>query len=185
MSAWQLPNAASLERTTDASKKVEDVILKTPGVESIVSVNGFSLLSFTQNTYNAFYFVTLKPWDQRKSKDEQYKAIQQHIAQGLGRHPRRHAFSFPPPAIPGVGTSGGVTLVLEDRSGGGPQNLTDNLNKFMAALRKRPEIAGVITTYLPNVPRSMSMSIAPRRFRQGVNLADVYKTLQTFMGGNW
>jgi HAE1 family hydrophobic/amphiphilic exporter-1 len=179
-----LPNAASLQRTTDASKHVEDVILKTPGVQSIVSVNGFSLLSFTQSTYTAFYFVTLKPWDQRKAKDEQYKAIQQHIAQGLGGIREGIAFSFPPPAIPGVGTSGGVSAVLEDRSGGPQQNLTDNVNKFMAALRKRPEIASVITTYVPNVPQIYVDVDRAKAIQEGVNLADVYETLQTFMGGN-
>jgi len=179
-----LPNAASLQRTIEASKSVEDVILKTPGVESIVSVNGFSLLSFTQSTYNAFYFVTLKPWDQRKSKDQQYKAIQQNIAQGLGGIKQGIAFSFPPPAIPGVGTSGGVSAVLEDRSGGDPQNLTDNLNKFMAALRKRPEIAGVITTYIPTVPQIYVDVDRAKAVQEGVSLADVYVTLQTFMGGN-
>jgi HAE1 family hydrophobic/amphiphilic exporter-1 len=179
-----LPNASSLQRTIEASKSVEDVILKTPGVQSIVSVNGFSLLSFTQSTYNAFYFVTLKPWDQRKSKDQQYKAIQQHIAQGLGGIRQGIAFSFPPPAIPGVGTSGGVSAVLEDRSGGDLQNLTDNVNKFMAALHKRPEIAGVITTYLPSVPQIYVDVDRAKAVQEGVSLADVYATLQTFMGGN-
>src|SRR6201994_3232805 len=179
-----LPNAASLQRTIEASKSVEDVILKTPGVKSIVSVNGFSLLSFTQSTYTAFYFVTLKPYDERKAKDEQYKAIQQHIAQGLGGLRQGIAFSFPPPAIPGVGTSGGVSAVLEDRSGGDLQNLTDNVNKFMAALRKRPEIAGVITTYLPSVPQIYVDVDRAKAVQEGVSLADVYTTLQTFMGGN-
>jgi HAE1 family hydrophobic/amphiphilic exporter-1 len=179
-----LPNAASLQRTIEASKSVEDVILKTPGVESIVSVNGFSLLSFTQSTYNAFYFVTLKPWDQRKAKNQQYKAIQQNIAQGLGGIKQGIAFSFPPPAIPGVGTSGGVSAVLEDRSGGDLQNLTNNVNKFMAAVRKRPEIAGVITTYLPTVPQIYVDVDREKAVQEGVNLADVYETLQTFMGGN-
>ena len=179
-----LPNAASLQRTTEASKHVEDVILKTPGVQSIVSVNGFSLLSFTQSTYTAFYFVTLKPWDQRKAKDEQYLAIQQHIAQGLGGIREGIAFSFPPPSIPGVGTSGGVSAVLEDRSGGSQQNLTDNVNKFIAALHKRPEIANVITTYVPNVPQIYVDVDRAKAIQEGVNLADVYETLQTFMGGN-
>jgi hydrophobic/amphiphilic exporter-1 (mainly G- bacteria), HAE1 family len=178
-----LPNAASLQRTIEASKSVEDVILKTPGVQSIVSVNGFSLLSFTQSTYNAFYFVTLKPWDQRKSKNQQYKAIQQNIAKGLGGVKQGIAFSFPPPAIPGVGTSGGVSAVLEDRSGGDQQVLTDNVNKFMAALHKRPEIAGVITTYLPDVPQIYVDVDRVKATQNGVNLADVYQTLQTFMGG--
>jgi hydrophobic/amphiphilic exporter-1 (mainly G- bacteria), HAE1 family len=179
-----LPNAASLQRTTEASKKVEDVILKTPGVKSIVSVNGFSLLSFTQSTYTAFYFVTLKPWEQRKSKDQQYLAIQKNIAQGLGGIREGIAFSFPPPAIPGVGTSGGVSAVLEDRSGGSQQNLTDNVNKFMAALRQRPEIASVITTYVPNVPQIYVDVDRAKAIQEGVNLGDVYETLQTFMGGN-
>ena len=152
--------------------------------QSIVSVNGFSLLSFTQSTYTAFYFVTLKPWDQRKSKDQQYLAIQQNIAQGLGSIREGIAFSFPPPSIPGVGTSGGVSAVLEDRSGGSQQNLTDNVNKFMAALRQRPEIASVITTYVPNVPQIYVDVDRAKAIQEGVSLADVYETLQTFMGGN-
>ena len=179
-----LPDAASLQRTDEASKHVEDVLLKTPGVQSVVSVNGFSLLSFTQSTYTAFYFVTLKPWDQRKSPDQQYKAIQQHVSMGLMGVREGLAFSFPPPAIPGVGTSGGVSAVLEDRSGGPQQTLTDNVNKYMAALRKRPEIASVITTYVPNVPQIYVDVDRAKAIQEGVNLSDVYETLQTFMGGN-
>ena len=128
--------------------------------------------------------MTLKPWDQRKSKDQQYKAIQQNIAQGLGGIKQGIAFSFPPPAIPGVGTSGGVSAVLEDRSGGDLQNLTNNVNKFMAAIRKRKEIAGVITTYLPTVPQIYVDVDREKAVQEGVSLADVYETLQTFMGGN-
>ncbi len=88
-----------------------------PGVESVTSVVGFSLLSFTQDTYHAFYFVTLKDWDQRKSADEQFAVIQQNLAKQLGGIKEGLAFSFPPPAIPGLGSSGGVSMVLEDRSG--------------------------------------------------------------------
>jgi HAE1 family hydrophobic/amphiphilic exporter-1 len=179
-----LPDAASLQRTDKASKSVEDVLLKTPGVQSVVSVNGFSLLSFTQSTYTAFYFVTLKPWDHRKSKDEQYKAIQQHVAMGLMGVREGLAFSFPPPAIPGVGTSGGVSAVLEDRSGGSQQVLTDNVTKYIAELRKRPEIASVITTYVPNVPQIYVDVDRAKAIQEGVSLSDVYETLQTFMGGN-
>jgi HAE1 family hydrophobic/amphiphilic exporter-1 len=179
-----LPNAASLQRTTEASKHVEDVIRKTPGVQSMVSVNGFSLLSGTQSTYTAFYFVTLKPWGKRKAKDEQYKAIQQHVAMALGGIREGIAFSFPPPSIPGVGTSGGVTAYLEDRSGDNQQGLAENLNKFMAALQKRPEIASVISTYVPSVPQIYVDVDRAKAIQEGVNLGDVYETLQTFMGGN-
>ena len=181
--AMQLPNAASLQRTGDAARKVEDIIMHTPGIQGCTSVIGFSLLSFVQNTYSAFFFVTEKPWDERKKPDEQYEAIKGHIAQELSKVQEGIAFSFTPPSIPGVGTSGGVTFILEDRSGADLSFLTDNLNKFLAAARKRPELAGVISTYLPGIPQQYSRVDRVKVVRQGIDVADVYQTLQTFMGG--
>src|SRR6202044_1401829 len=151
--AMVLPDAASLQRSDAAAKKVEDILLKTPGVEGVTSVVGFSLLSFTQNTYNTFFFVTLKDWDARKAKDEQYLAIQQNVGGALAQLKEAIAFSFQPPAIPGVGSAGGATFVLEDRSGSGQEFLAENVNKFIAAARKRPEFAALITTYTPYVPQ--------------------------------
>src|SRR6202161_1620613 len=144
--ALVLPEASSLQRTEKATAQVEDALLKTPGVQGCTSVVGFSLLSFTQNTYNSFFFVHLKDWYKRKSRDEQYEAIQTHLAGALSQVSNGLAFSFSPPSIPGVGASGGATFVLEDRSGSGPDFLTANVNTFVAAARKRPELAGLITT---------------------------------------
>jgi len=92
-------------------------------------------------------------------------------------------FAFPPPAIPGVGTSGGFTFLLEDRAGKDPEFLNKNLATFMAAARKRPELAGITTTALPSVPQVFVDVDRARVIAQGVQLSDVYKTLQTFMGG--
>src|SRR5690349_10319316 len=75
----QLPNAASLQRTSDASKGIEDTILKTPGVHSLTSVMGYSMLSGVQNTYSAFFWITLKDWAERKKPEEQYEAIKKHL----------------------------------------------------------------------------------------------------------
>jgi HAE1 family hydrophobic/amphiphilic exporter-1 len=181
--AMVLPDASSLQRTEEGAAKVEDVILKTPGVQGCTSVVGFSLLSFTQNTYNSFFFVTLKDWDKRKKADEQYTAIQQHLAGALSQLNQGIAFSFPPPAILGVGASGGATFVLEDRSGSGQEFLAQNVDKFMAAASKRPELAGIITTYTPHVPQVYVDVDRAKVMRQGVNIGDVYETMQTFMGG--
>ena len=181
--AMVLPDAASLQRTDAAARKVEDMILKTPGVEGCTSVVGFSLLSFTQNTYNAFFFVTLKDWDKRKSKDQQYAAIQAHVGAQLASLQEGLAFSFPPPAIAGVGSSGGATFVLEDRSGSGTEFLAANVQKFLAAAQKRPEMAGLITTFTPHVPQVYVDVDREKVMRQGVNIGDVYETMQTFMGG--
>ncbi len=181
--ALQLPDAASLQRTGEAAVKVEKALLETPGVQGCISVIGFSLLSTVQNTYSAFFFVPLKDWDQRKKPEEQFKAIQTHVAGTLSQIEDGIAFSFSPPSIPGVGTSGGVTFVLEDRSGGTQQFLTDNVNKFLTAARKRPELVGLSTTYLPDVPQLYTDVDRVKVTRQGVNIADVYTTMQTFMGG--
>ena len=179
----QLPNSASLERTEEVSSKVEKILAETPGVKYTTTVAGFSLLSFVRTTYNGFFFVTLKDWDERKSHAEQYQQILQHINQRLAALPEGFAFSFSPPAIPGVGTSGGFTFVLEDRAGKDVQFLAENLNKFMTAARKRPEIANLVSTFLPAVPQQFVNVDRDKVLKQGVQLSDVYRTIQAYMGG--
>jgi hydrophobic/amphiphilic exporter-1 (mainly G- bacteria), HAE1 family len=179
----QLPNAASLQRTSAAARQVEDIIRHTPGVQGCTSVLGFSLLSRVQDTYSAFFFVTEKPWDERTKPEEQYQAIRTHITRELGKVPDGIAFSFAPPAIPGVGTSGGVTFMLEDRSGGTLAFLGENVSKFLAAAKKRPELTGVSSTFLAGVPQEFVDVDRAKVAREGVNIGDVYQTLQAFMGG--
>jgi HAE1 family hydrophobic/amphiphilic exporter-1 len=179
----QLPNAASLQRTDEAASKVEQILAKTPGVEYATSVIGFSLLSFVRTSYNAFFFVTFKPWGERKTRAEQFQEIKAHLNAQLGQLPEGIVFSFSPPAIPGVGSAGGFTFVLEDRGGNDVQFLAKNLNTFLAAVRKRPEIAGVSTTFLPSVPQQYIDVDRDKVLKLGVPLNDVYRTIQTFMGG--
>jgi HAE1 family hydrophobic/amphiphilic exporter-1 len=184
--ALQLPQGASLQRTTAASKDVEDALHKVPGVDTVISVVGFSLLSGTQSTYNAFYFVTLKDWDKRKSKDEQFTTIQTNLAKSLGGIKQGIAFSFAPPAIAGLGTSGGVSMVLEDRSGNAdPQFLTQNLYKFLGAISQNHQlIAAAIPTYYPAVPQLYVDVDKEKVSQQQVQLSDVYTTMQAFLGGS-
>jgi HAE1 family hydrophobic/amphiphilic exporter-1 len=179
----QLPKSASQERTSAAAKQVEQVLANTPGVQYTTSVIGFSLLSYVRTSYNAFFWVSLKPWDERKSRREQYQAIKTRLNEELKQMPEGTVFSFSPPAIPGVGTAGGVTFVLEDRAGKEVKFLTDNLNKFMAAARKRPELAQVSTTFIPSVPEEFINVDKDKVLKQGVNLTDVYNTIQAYMGG--
>jgi HAE1 family hydrophobic/amphiphilic exporter-1 len=179
----QLPNAASLQRTDAVARKIETILAQTPGVEYTSSVVGFSLLSFVRTSYNSFFFVTLKDWGDRKSRDQQFQVIKQRLNAALSTLPEGVAFDFSPPAIPGVGTSGGFTFILEDRAGNDVSFLANNVNAFMAAARKRPEIAGLTTTLLPSVPQQFVDVDEDKVIKQGVAVNDVYKTLQTFMGG--
>ncbi len=144
---------------------------------------GFSLLSYVRTSYNGFFFVTLKEWSNRKKKEEQFQAIKDRLNRELSRLPEGVAFSFSPPAIPGVGTSGGFTFVLEDRAGKDVQFLSSNLNKFLAAARKRPEFASLSTTFLPSVPQEFLEVDRDKVRKQGVPISDVYRTIQAFMGG--
>ncbi|HVV73830.1 MAG TPA: efflux RND transporter permease subunit, partial [Verrucomicrobiae bacterium] len=180
----QLPLAASIDRTDDFCRQVEDVLKNTPGIRYYTSVIGFSLLSQVQSTYNAFFFVTLKPWDERTRPEEQYQAIQARLNRELSKLPAATAFTFPPPSIPGVGTSGGFTFVLEDRSGSAdPGFLTHNLDVYLAAARKRPELAQLNATALPNVPQLFVDVDRDKALSQGVSLSEIYRTMQAFMGG--
>jgi HAE1 family hydrophobic/amphiphilic exporter-1 len=179
----QLPNAASLERTSEAGRQVEQILANTPGVQYTTSVIGFSLLSFVQTSYNGFFFVTLKPWGDRDTRAEQYQEIKARVNRELSKLPQGTVFSFSPPAIPGVGTSGGFQFVLEDRAGRDVQFLADNLQKFMAAARKRPEIGALSTTFIPSAPQQFVQVDREKVLKQGVAISDVYQAIQAFMGG--
>ncbi len=182
--ALQLPNSASLERTDNAGLKVTKALLDTPGIGGVMQVNGFSLLTLTESTNTGFFFVALKPWDQRTSKEQQLASIQQSVTGKLGGISEGLAFSFPPPAIPGIGTSGGVTMVLEDRSGSDdPKFLTQNIYAFLGAAAKRPEIAAAIPSFLPAVPQLYADVDREKASQQQVDLNNVYTTMQTFLGG--
>jgi hydrophobic/amphiphilic exporter-1 (mainly G- bacteria), HAE1 family len=180
----QLPNASSLERTEAAAAKVEQTLLHTPGIKYVTRVAGFSLLSFVSTSYTGLFFVTLDDWKDRKSRETQYNEIVYRVNQQLSKLPDGFAVSFPPPAIPGVGTSGGFTFVLEDRAGKDVQFLADNVDKFIAAASKRPEIApGLLSTFLPSVPQQYLAVDREKALKQGVALPDLYRTIQAYMGG--
>jgi len=181
--SMQLPNAASQGRTAAASRDVEKILSATPAVQYYTSIVGFSLLSNVRTSYNAFYFVTLKPWGDRTTRAEQYQEMKAHLNQQLSKLPQGTVFSFSPPAIPGVGTSGGFQFVLEDRAGRDVQFLATNLTKFLAAARKRPEIGTMSTTFLPSVPQQFVQVDQEKVLKQGVAINDVYQTIQAFMGG--
>ena len=178
----QLPDAASLQRTGATVSQMEKIVMATPGVEYCTSVSGYSMLSGVTNTYSGFFFITLKPWEERKKPEEKYEAIMAHLNQEFAKLPQGVAFAFSPPAIPGIGTSGGVTMVIEDRAGKDIGFLWDNTQKFLAEARKRPELARVTTTFIPTVPQLFVNVDRDKVLKQGVQLTDVYRTLQTFMG---
>jgi HAE1 family hydrophobic/amphiphilic exporter-1 len=179
----QLPDAASLQRTEAASVKVEAILAKMPGVAGYTTINGYNFLSGVTDTYSAFFFVTLKPWAERVGPGEDANSLLRRLNGALYSVQDGNAFAFAPPAIPGIGASGGFTFILEDRAGRDLNFLSQNVQKFMEAARKRPELAGLNTTSLPSVPQVSVDVDRAKVLQENVQLSDVYQTMQVFMGG--
>ena len=113
-------------------------------MQTYTTIDGFSLLTRVSTTNSAFYFVNLKPWEERTAPNLEARAIMANInRQFFSQVPEATAFAFSPPAIPGFGSAGGFSFWLQDRSGGSADDLDQNLQKFLQAARKRPELMGV------------------------------------------
>jgi HAE1 family hydrophobic/amphiphilic exporter-1 len=181
-----LPEAASAQRTEAVCKQVEKMLLETPGIAHAAGIVGINLISGNSRfTYSATFYVCLKPWGERTKPEEQYAAIMAHVAREGAQIPAANVFPFSPPAIPGVGASGGFTFVLEDRAGKDVAFLAENTGKFMDAARKRPEIAHLSTTLIASVPQVFVDVDRDKALAEGVDLHDVYVTIQSFMGGSF
>jgi HAE1 family hydrophobic/amphiphilic exporter-1 len=177
-----LPDSASLQRTDEVMKQCEEILKNTPGIQYYSTVTGLNFLSGVNTTYSGIFFISLKEWKERKAPEEQYQAILKHVNAAFSKIAAARAFAFSPPAIPGIGTSSGVTFMLQDRSGKDVAFLAEQVSKFVAAARERKELAGVTPMFSPSVPQIFLNVDREKVLKQNMNLSDVYQTLQTFMG---
>lgn len=176
----QLPDASSLERSDEVAKKVEGILTKVEGIEYSTVVLGFSLLTQSYSTNNAFIFVSLKPWDERTKTAKQL--IQETNFAFRNNISEATAIAFAPPPIEGLGTSAGFTLQLQDRSGNSPQFLYDQAQNFIAEARKRPEIGNIFTLYRSNVPQKKIVIDYDKVEKLNIDLSEVNSTISTYLG---
>jgi HAE1 family hydrophobic/amphiphilic exporter-1 len=177
-----LPEAASLQRTDAVMRKVEAILADTPGVKHYSSITGYSLLDYINATYFGFSFVSLEPWGQRRTPRTSLTGIMDSLNRRLGQLAEARAFAFPPPAIAGVGTSGGFSLMLQDRAGRSVEYLARNVQRFLEAARQRPELARVHSSLIASVPQVYADVDRDKVLKQEVDLEEVYRTLNAFMG---
>jgi len=182
----QLPDAASLERTDAAMRKAEAILSKNEAIEGFNTISGYSLLTSAYSSNMAFFFVQLKPWEERSAPEaharEVVNALNAAFAQEI---PEGRVLAFGPPAIPGLGTGAGFTMQLQDRSGGAPQYLADQTQRFMEAARKRPEIGRIATLYRASVPQVYADIDRSKVLKSGVLLNDVNTTLGALLGSSY
>jgi multidrug efflux pump len=180
----QLPPASSLERTDQVLKKVEAILDKTDGIQAYNTIGGFSLLTRVSASYNGFFFVILKPWEQRSSSELEAQGIAQKLNRALNSQvPEAVAIALLPPSIPGLGAAGGFSFWLQDRSGGTVDFLDQNLQRFLDACRRRTELAAVNSGFSASVPQIFADVDRDKVLKQGVEVRDVYQTLQAYLGG--
>ena len=182
----QLPDASSLQRTDVVCKKIEDILAKTKGIDNYTTVAGFSLVSGVASSNNAFFFVSMKPWEERTETEERsfetIEALNKIISSEV---PEAFVAVFGPPAIQGLGTGAGFTFMLQDKSGNTPQDLAAQVNNFITEARKRPEIGRISTLFRPSVPQIYAEVNRDKVLKQGVTIADVNTTLGSLLGSNY
>ena len=180
----QLPDASSLERTDAVTRKIDAILASTPEVKGFNTIAGFSILSYSSATYNGFYFVNLKPWGERRGAEHTAAAVIRRLNGQLAtKIDEAIAFAIPPPAISGIGFAGGFSAWIQDRSGAEVEFLAGNLEKFIAAARKRPEVGSINTVFRPSVPEVYADVDRDKVIKQGIPVSSVFQTLQAFLGG--
>jgi multidrug efflux pump len=178
----QLPDAASLDRSEDVIQRMSAIALKQPGVEHAVAFPGLSINGFTNSTNSGIVFVTLKPFEDRRSADLSAGAIAGALNQKFASIQDAYIAVFPPPPVMGLGTIGGFRLQLEDRSDRGFDELYQQTQNLIAASRKDPALAGLFSSFQVSVPQVDADVNREKAKAEGVNLGDVYQTMQAYMG---
>ena len=178
----QLPDAASLDRTEDVIKRMSDIALKQPGVESAVAFPGLSINGFTNSPNNGIVFVTLKPFDERKDPSMSAGAIAGALNGKYADIQDAYMAIFPPPPVQGLGTIGGFRLQVEDRSGLGYDELYKEVQNVITKSRSVPELAGLFTSYQVNVPQVDAAIDREKAKTHGVAISDIFDTLQIYLG---
>jgi multidrug efflux pump len=178
----QLPDAASLDRTEDVIKRLSDIAAKQPGVQSTVAFPGLSINGFVNKPNAGTVFIGLKPFDERKSKDESGAAIVAALNQKFFAIQDAFIAVFPPPAVNGLGSVGGFKMELEDRAGLGQEALYKAAQDLSAKANQTGKFSGVYTSYQINVPQLFADVDRDRVKQQGVELSDLFQTLQIYLG---
>lgn len=178
----QLPPAASLERTQAVGQQVNKILASYPEVENYIGISGFSIMGGGEQSNAATYFVVLKPWGDRKGKEHTAAAIVNRFNEMAYGIQEAQIFAMVPPAIPGLGASGGLQLQLEDRNNLGPTAMQQAIGTLLATYRTKPALMSVSSQYQANVPQYFLNIDRDKAQFMGLQLNQIFSTLGYYMG---
>ena len=177
-----MPDAASLERTSAANDKATEILNANSAVESVAQISGYSIIDGQYRTNNGLLFIPLKPFEERKDPSESSFAVLDESRATLGAIRDGYVFALNPPAIPGLGTTGGFEFYVQSRGGGSPGDLEEAVKKFVGAARQRPELTGVSTTFSASEQQLYLDVDRSRAELLQIPVQDIYSTLQAYFG---
>jgi HAE1 family hydrophobic/amphiphilic exporter-1/multidrug efflux pump len=180
ISALMLPDGATLKRTEATGEQMRQMISKNDGVAHTFIVSGFDLIGGGNKTNAGTIFIPLKDWSERKNAPagdlvKQFSGAGFMLPDGLG-------LVFNPPPIMGLGTAGGFEVYVQNRVDGDAKKLNEVVQGFIGALKEKKELTGLNTFFRPSVPQLYVEVDEPKALSLGIDLADVYTTLQSTMG---
>jgi multidrug efflux pump len=178
----QLPDGATLDRTEDVIRRMGEIALKQPGALDAIAFPGLSINGFTNSSNSGIVFVSLKPFEERKSKDLSGAAIAAQLNQKFAAVPDAFIAIFPPPPVQGLGTTGGFKLQLEDQASLGYDALDAATRQFLAKAYQAPELAGMFSSFQVNVPQLYADIDRTKARQLGVPVTEVFDTMQTYLG---
>ncbi|MGH8599617.1 MAG: efflux RND transporter permease subunit, partial [Burkholderiales bacterium] len=177
-----LPDAASLNRTEQVTNRITAMQMKNPSIADTLAINGFDMLSGGSRTSSATMFIILKPWDERKSAATSVNGLIGQLMGAAASIRQALVLAFNPPAIPGLGTTGGFEFYIQNRGNGDSHALAAVTQKFIAAAAKRPELTGVSTQFRADVPQLYIKVDRDEAQAYGVKLSDIFNALQSTFG---
>ncbi|MFC6488383.1 efflux RND transporter permease subunit [Nitratireductor sp. GCM10026969] len=178
----QLPDGATLDRTEDVIRRMGDIALEQPGVESAISFPGLSINGFTNSSNAGIVFLSLKPFEERTTPELSGGAIAMQLNQRFAGIQEAFIAMFPPPPVQGLGTIGGFKLQIEDRNGLGYEALDAATKAFLAEAYQAPELTDLFSSYQINVPQLYADLDRTKAHQLGVAVTDVFDTLQIYLG---
>ncbi|HEX3810465.1 MAG TPA: multidrug efflux RND transporter permease subunit [Rhizomicrobium sp.] len=178
----QLPEGATLDRTEAVIRKMSAIALKEPGVQSAVAFPGLSINGFINSASSGVVFVTLKPFSERGSADLSGMAIAQKLQKKFAAINNAMIAIFPPPPVQGLGTIGGFKLQVEDRTDQGDAALNNAMQTIQQKAAQTPGLAGVFSGFNIGVPQLYAKLDRTRAMQLGVDISDVFDTMQTYLG---
>ncbi len=181
--AIELPEGASLQRSDELLKQVEEVVCNTEGVRSAIAISGMNILNSLNFPNSAMMFVGLDDWEERKDPKLHAKAIAAEWNKKFQSVAGARVFAFGPPPLPGYGNVSGFTMQLQDRSGGSVDQLAGYVRQVMEKTSKRPEIGRISTTFQPSTPQVKVELDREKARTLGVPVDNVFQTLQAYLSG--